>query len=64
MPERKHHLGEQRGTYKGRKNSLTPERAAEPVQRADARAPKKVLARDYGISCGTVYQYLHHANPG
>ena len=54
-------LAKQRGAYKGRKKSLTPERAAELVQRADSGIPKVVLARDYGISRETVYQYLRHA---
>lgn len=54
-------LVKQRGAYKGRKNTLTPERAAELVQRAGSGAPKALLARDYGISRETVYQYLRHA---
>jgi DNA invertase Pin-like site-specific DNA recombinase len=54
-------LAKQRGAYKGRKKTLTPERAAELVQRADSGIPKVVLARDYGISRETVYQYLRHA---
>jgi DNA invertase Pin-like site-specific DNA recombinase len=55
-------LAKQRGAYKGRKKNLTPERAAELVQRAGSGIPKVVLARDYGISRETVYQYLRHAN--
>ena len=43
-------LAKQRGAYKGRKKTLTPERAAELVQRAGTGIPKVVLARDYGIS--------------
>ena len=39
----------------------TPERAAELVQRAGSGVPKALLARDYGISRETVYQYLRHA---
>ena len=54
-------LAKQRGAYKGRKKTLTPERAAELIQRAGAGIPKVVLARDYGISRETVYQYLRHA---
>jgi DNA invertase Pin-like site-specific DNA recombinase len=53
-----------RGAYKGRKKTLTPERSTELVQRAGKGFPKAVLARDYGISRETVYQYLHHAKPG
>ena len=46
---------------KGRKKTLTPERAAELAQRAGSGVPKAVLARDYGISRETVYPYLRHA---
>ncbi|MET4591816.1 DNA invertase Pin-like site-specific DNA recombinase [Arthrobacter sp. 754] len=56
-------LAKQRGAYKGRKKTLTPERAAE-FQRAGSGVPKALLARDYGISRETVYQYLRHAKPG
>jgi DNA invertase Pin-like site-specific DNA recombinase len=54
-------LAKQRGAYKGRKKALTPERAAELVQRAANGVPKSVLASDYGISRETVYQYLRQA---
>jgi DNA invertase Pin-like site-specific DNA recombinase len=54
-------LAKQRGAYRGRKKTLTPERAAELVQRADSGVPKSVLASDYGISRETVYQYLRQA---
>jgi DNA invertase Pin-like site-specific DNA recombinase len=53
-------LAKQRGAYKGREKTLTPERAAEPAQRAGSGVPKAVLARGYGISRETVYQYLRH----
>jgi DNA invertase Pin-like site-specific DNA recombinase len=56
-------LAQQRGAYKGRKKTLTPERAAELVQRAANGIPKSVLASDYGISRETVYQYLRQAKP-
>lgn len=56
-------LAQRRGGYKGRKG-LTPERAAELVQRAGSGVPKAVLARNYGISRETVYQYLRHAKAG
>ncbi|VXB03675.1 Transposon Tn21 resolvase [Arthrobacter sp. 9AX] len=55
-------LAKQRGAYKGRKRTLSPERAAELVQRAGTGVPKVTLAHDYGISRETVYQYLRHAN--
>lgn len=54
-------LAKQRGGYKGRKKTLTPERADELVQRAGSGVPKAVLARDYWISRETVYHYLRHA---
>jgi DNA invertase Pin-like site-specific DNA recombinase len=54
-------LAKQRGAYRGRKKTLTPERAAELVQRAASGIPKAVLATDYGISRETVYQYLRQA---
>lgn len=54
-------LAKQRGAYKGRKKSLTPERAVEMAERASHGVAKSVLARDYGISRETVYQYLRHA---
>jgi DNA invertase Pin-like site-specific DNA recombinase len=54
-------LAKQRGAYQGRKKALTPERAAELVQRSVAGVPKTVSARDYGISRETVYQYMRQA---
>jgi DNA invertase Pin-like site-specific DNA recombinase len=54
-------LAKQRGAYKGRKKALTPERAAELVQRAASGSPKSVLASDYCIRRETVYQYLRQA---
>ena len=54
-------LAKQRGAYKGRKKNLTPARAAELVQLASTGVPKALLARDFGISRETVYQYLRHA---
>jgi len=43
------------------KKTVTPERATELVQRAGNGVSKALLARDYGISRETVYQYLRHA---
>jgi DNA invertase Pin-like site-specific DNA recombinase len=56
-------LAKQPGAYKGRKKTLTPERADERVRRARSGVSKVVLAYDYGISRETVYQYLRHARP-
>ncbi|MEW1808148.1 recombinase family protein [Pseudarthrobacter sp. NPDC080039] len=54
-------LAKQRGAYKGRKKTLSPDLAAELVHRAENGVPKVVLAHDYGISRETVYQYLRQA---
>ncbi|QTG82084.1 recombinase family protein [Arthrobacter crystallopoietes] len=54
-------LARQRGAYRGRKKTLSPEQAAELVRRAAAGIPKATLAKDYGISRETVYQYLRQA---
>jgi DNA invertase Pin-like site-specific DNA recombinase len=54
-------LAKQRGAYKGRKKTLSLERAAELVQRAAGGILKSVLAAEYGISRETVYQYLRQA---
>lgn len=54
-------LAKQRGVYKGRRPTLNTGQAAELVMRAKAGTPKTVLARDYGITRETVYQYLRRA---
>ena len=46
------------GVYKGRKKALKPEEIGELVEQAHAGIPKADLARAYGISRETVYQYL------
>lgn len=51
-------LAKQRGAYRGRKKALSPERVAELRQRADAGEQKAKLAREFGISRETLYQYL------
>jgi DNA invertase Pin-like site-specific DNA recombinase len=51
-------LAQQRGAYKGRKKSLLPEQAEELRRRAAAGEKKLHLARDFGISRETLYQYL------
>lgn len=51
-------LAKARGAYKGRKRALAPELAAELAARAAAGEPKSQLAREYGLSRETVYQYL------
>lgn len=51
-------LAKQRGAYRGRKKALTPERAAELRRRAATGEKKAQLAREFGISRETLYQYL------
>jgi DNA invertase Pin-like site-specific DNA recombinase len=51
-------LAKQRGVYRGRKKSLLPDQIIHLRQRAHAGEKKSVLAREYGISRETVYQYL------
>jgi DNA invertase Pin-like site-specific DNA recombinase len=47
-----------KGTYRGRKRSLTTEQAAQLRQRAAAGERKAPLAREFGISRETLYQYM------
>jgi DNA invertase Pin-like site-specific DNA recombinase len=51
-------LAKQRGAYRGRKKSLSPDTVIELRQRADAGEQKAKLAREFGISRETLYQYL------
>jgi len=46
-----------RGAYKGRKPSLSPSKAEELRERIRAGEMKAKLAREYGISRETLYQY-------
>ena len=51
-------LAKQRGAYRGRKKALSSERASELRRRADAGEQKAKLAREFGVSRETLYQYL------
>ena len=51
-------LAKQRGAYKGRKKSLLPEQIAELRRRVVAGETKAQIARDFGISRETLYNYL------
>lgn len=51
-------LAKKRGVYRGRKKLLLPEQVTQFRRRADAGEKKSELAREYGISRETVYQYL------
>jgi DNA invertase Pin-like site-specific DNA recombinase len=51
-------LAKQRGAYRGRKKALSPEQVAELRQRVSTGEQKAKLAREFGISRETLYQYL------
>ena len=51
-------LAKQRGVYRGRKRSLSSRDIAEVRRRIDAGEKKAKVAREYGISRETLYQYL------
>jgi len=51
-------LARQRGAYRGRRKVLSPEKVAELRERAGAGVTKAKLAREYGISRDTLYEYL------
>jgi DNA invertase Pin-like site-specific DNA recombinase len=51
-------LAKKAGVYKGRKPALTSEQASELRSRAEAGEKKAALAREFGISRETLYQYL------
>jgi DNA invertase Pin-like site-specific DNA recombinase len=53
-------IAKAKGVYKGRKKALGPVEAHELAQ-AHAGIPKADLARAYGISRETVYQYLRQS---
>jgi DNA invertase Pin-like site-specific DNA recombinase len=52
-------LAKRRGAYRGRKRSLNPEQVAEARRRIEAGEAKAKIARDFGISRETLYQYLN-----
>lgn len=51
-------LAKQRGAYKGRKKALSPEQVTGLRERLSEGVSKAQLARDFGISRETLYQYL------
>ena len=51
-------LAKQRGAYRGRKKALSDDQVADRRRRADAGEQKAKLAREFGISRETLYQYL------
>ena len=54
-------IAKTRGAFKGRKRALTPEQAATLRDRAAAGERKAALAREYGVSRDTIYEYLQAA---
>ena len=54
-------IAKQRGAYRGRKKSLSDDKAAELKQRVADGEQKAAVARDLGISRETLYQYLRAA---
>ncbi|EIU1413003.1 recombinase family protein [Pseudomonas kunmingensis] len=53
-------LAKQRGVYRGRKKALSGCRLEELRRRVEAREPKAALAREFGISRATLYEYLRN----
>ncbi|MDA8256845.1 MAG: recombinase family protein [Betaproteobacteria bacterium] len=51
-------LAKQRGAYRGRKKSLSESQIVELKRRIKEGEQKATVARDYGISRETLYQYL------
>jgi|SRR5579863_2983496 len=51
-------LAKNRGAYRGRKKSLSPDQIASLHNRVLAGEKKAVVARDFGVSRETLYQYL------
>jgi len=54
-------LAKKRGAYRGRKRALTEDQVDQLRQRAGAGETKTALARTFGVSRETVYQYLRTA---
>lgn len=51
-------LAKKRGAYRGRKNTLSPDQVVTLRHRVGAGEQKAALAREFGISRETLYQYL------
>jgi DNA invertase Pin-like site-specific DNA recombinase len=54
-------LAKRRGVYRGRKKALSAAQATEMRERARTGEAKAALAREFGISRETLYQYLRGA---
>ena len=55
-------LAKKVGVYKGRKPSLSREKIEQLLNRIAAGEKKTVLAREFGISRETLYQYKREAS--
>jgi DNA invertase Pin-like site-specific DNA recombinase len=55
-------LAKKRGVYQGRKKALTPDKVTELCRRVTSEK-KAALAREFGISRQTLYQYLGSSQP-
>ena len=51
-------LAKQRGAFRGRKKALSVDQVTQLRQRAEAGEQKTKLAREFGISRETLYNYL------
>jgi len=56
-------LARQRGAYRGRARALSAEQVGQLRERVADGAAKATLAREFGVSRETIYQYLR-AGPG
>lgn len=54
-------LAKKKGVYRGKAPKLSPEQALKLQERAALNIPKATLAREFGITRKTVYEYLRHA---
>jgi len=54
-------IAKTKGVYKGRKKALSPEQVQELKRRVAEGEPKATVARDFGVSRETLYQYLKAA---
>ncbi|KAI3593896.1 hypothetical protein D9X30_1071 [Cupriavidus sp. U2] len=54
-------IAKTKGLYRGRKAALSDEQAAQLRQRVAAGEAKAAVARDFGISRETLYQYIKQA---
>jgi DNA invertase Pin-like site-specific DNA recombinase len=57
-------LAKQRGAYRGRKRALPDDKLPQLLQKVKAGEKKAKLAREFGISRETLYQYLRQVQPG